>query len=60
MFYVGLDLGKRRDHSAIAVIQKIERLRHRLLIRHLERAPLGTPYTAVVSRVREKIGRAHV
>jgi len=60
MFYVGLDLGQRRDHSAIAVLQRIERLRpygpsvfHRLLVRHLERVPLGTPYTAVVSRARE-------
>jgi hypothetical protein len=60
MFYVGLDLGQRRDHSAIAVVEKIERLRpygpsefHRLLVRHLERVPLGTPYTAVVARIRE-------
>lgn len=60
MFYIGLDLGQRRDHSAIAVVQKIERLRpygpsefHRLLVRHLERVPLGTPYTAVVALIRE-------
>jgi hypothetical protein len=50
MFYVGLDLGQRRDHSAIAVVQKMF---DRLLVRHLERVPLGTPYTAVVSRMRE-------
>jgi hypothetical protein len=60
MFYVGLDLGQRRDHTAIAVVEKVEQLRpygppvfHRLLVRHLERVPLGTPYTAVVSRMRE-------
>jgi hypothetical protein len=60
MFYVGLDLGQRRDHSAMAVVERIERLRpygpsvfDRLLVRHLERIPLGTPYTAVVARMRE-------
>jgi hypothetical protein len=50
MFYVGLDLGQRRDHSAIAVVEKVL---PRLLVRHLERVPLGTSYTAVVSRMRE-------
>ncbi len=51
MFYVGLDLGQRRDHSAIAVLQRKDR--RRLLVRYLERVPLGTPYTAVVARIRE-------
>jgi hypothetical protein len=51
MFYIGLDLGQRRDHTAIAVIQKV--VSQRLLVRHLERVPLGTPYTAVVARARE-------
>ena len=60
MFYIGLDLGQRRDHSAIAVLERLERLRpygpsvfDRLLVRYLERVPLGTPYTAVVARIRE-------
>jgi hypothetical protein len=60
MFYTGLDLGQRRDHSAIAVVERVERLKpngpsvfDRLLVRHLERVPLGTPYTAVVARIRE-------
>jgi hypothetical protein len=59
MFYVGLDLGQRRDHTAIAVLEKQEMARpygpsvfYGLLVRYLERAPLGTPYTAVVSRMR--------
>src|SRR5579862_9727316 len=47
MFYVGLDLGQRRDHSAIAVVQGEES--GRLAVRHVERIPLGTPYTEVVS-----------
>ncbi|HTA45452.1 MAG TPA: hypothetical protein VK789_23555 [Bryobacteraceae bacterium] len=58
MFYVGLDLGQRRDHTAIAVLERKERVPaygpsvfERLLVRHLERLPLGTPYTSVVSVV---------
>jgi hypothetical protein len=51
MFYIGLDLGQRRDHSAIAVLQK----KDRLLVRHLERVPLGTSYTAVVERMRQVV-----
>ena len=51
MFYLGLDLGQRRDHSAIAVIEKRNAL---MLVRHLERVALGTPYPAVV----ERVGRA--
>ena len=51
MFYLGLDLGKKQDFSALAVV---ERTQHReLVVRYLERAPLGTPYTKVVQRVAE-------
>jgi hypothetical protein len=60
MFYAGLDLGQRRDHSAIAVVERMELMRafqapifHSLLVRHVERVPLGTPYPQVVGRVRE-------
>jgi hypothetical protein len=59
MFYVGLDLGQSRDHSAIAVVERKEPVRafqvqrsEALLVRHVERVPLGTPYPRVVSRVR--------
>ena len=68
MFYVGLDLGKRLDFSALAVVEKAEpepgipgsRFDHvnwmyrqpkGLLVRHLERIHLGTPYTQVVTRI---------
>ncbi len=49
MFYIGLDLGQRRDFSAIAVIERAEYLH----VRHLERIALGTPYAGVVARVGE-------
>jgi hypothetical protein len=51
MFYLGLDLGKKHDHTAIVIVERWgDRL---LLVRHLERVPLGTPYTGVVARIRE-------
>jgi hypothetical protein len=48
MFYLGLDLGQRRDPAAIAVVEK----RGVMRVRHLERVRLGTPYPGVVERVR--------
>jgi hypothetical protein len=62
-FFIGLDLGQRQDFTAIAVVEKGERewLGTPLRLRHLERIPLGTPYTKVVTRVcgitRHPIGR---
>ena len=51
MFYLGLDLGKKHDHTAIAIVERYgDKL---LLVRYLERAALGTPYTGVVARIRE-------
>jgi hypothetical protein len=50
MFYVGLDLGQKRDHAAIAVIEK-EPGAEVLKVRHLERIALGTSYPRVVQRV---------
>jgi hypothetical protein len=63
MFYVGLDLGKRLDYSAVAVVERGEEARFDylhwmqqsarkgLVVRFLERIRLGTPYTEVVERV---------
>jgi phage FluMu gp28-like protein len=62
MYYLGLDLGQRRDHSAIAVVEKV--LRYQacaasgvavLHLRYVERVPLGTTYPEVVARVRELV-----
>jgi hypothetical protein len=55
LFYLGIDLGKRHDHTAIAIVQRVG---NRLLVRHLERVPLGTPYTGVVARVAEIVRAA--
>lgn len=52
-FFVGLDLGRAQDFSALAVLERSwERLRSgrllsRLALRHLQRWPLGTPYTTI-------------
>jgi len=63
VFYVGVDLGQARDFTAVAVVEKAElrdgwdpvaygwRKRVRLLVRFLERVPLGTTYPDVVERV---------
>ena len=50
MYFLGLDLGQKRDYSAVAVV---ERVNEGLIVRYLQRMPLGTPYPAVVARVRE-------
>src|SRR5438874_2207334 len=73
MFYVGLDLGKRLDYSAVAVVERAEWVvkefdylhwmdrgqlqRGKLVVRFLERIQLGTPYTEVVERVVKIIER---
>ena len=64
-FYLGLDLGQARDYSALAIAERrveltgardpvtyLEHTRARILVRHLERIPLRTPYPDVVERVR--------
>ena len=55
-YFVGLDLGQRQDFTAVAVVERREAAgaaAEALLVRHLERMPLGTPYTKVVGRVCE-------
>ena len=65
-FFVGLDLGQRRDHTAIAVLEQktfVTNLRDpvnfatlafcRLRLRHVEKIPLRTSYTDAIERVLE-------
>ena len=47
-FYIGLDLGQKRDPAAIAIVEK----KGLILVRHLERMPLGTTYPNIVERIR--------
>jgi hypothetical protein len=57
VFYVGLDLGQRRDFSALAVVEREEpkfewvAAPRELSVRHLERMDLGSPYPRIVKRV---------
>jgi len=60
MYFFGLDLGQRRDHSAVVVVERIDRRRaflgtafDKLLVRYIERMPLGMPYPLIVERVRQ-------
>jgi hypothetical protein len=62
MYLIGVDLGQKRDHTAIAVLEKIEARRPwnavdflGLHVRHVERVALQTPYPLVVERVRQLV-----
>jgi hypothetical protein len=57
-FYVGLDLGQRQDHSAIALVERVQQNSKTVLyaVRGVERVALGTPYPKVVERVRGILG----
>ena len=59
MFYIGLDLGQKVDPSAVVVVERIDHRRafqptafERLVVRYVERMPLGMPYPRVMERVR--------
>ena len=67
MFYLGLDLGKLQDFSALAVVEREDRLGWSpvssppvLRVRYVERAALGTPYTRVVARIGELTRHSNV
>ena len=44
-FYVGVDFGKKRDHSVVAVVEAIGVHKY---LRHMHQFPLDTPYGAVI------------
>lgn len=63
-YYIGLDLGQKRDYTAIVVIEHAVHTlcdrnpvtyafltRTETAVRHAERIPLGTPYPEVIFRV---------
>ena len=49
-FFIGIDLGKKRDHSTIAILELVDGV---LVVRCAERIALNTPYTQVVEMVRK-------
>ena len=66
-FYVGLDLGRLQDYSALAVVERVDEIRawrpaefRCLKVRYLERLPLGTAYVDVVERVGEVLRHAEL
>lgn len=67
-FYIGLDLGKKRDYSAIAVVEQCvwttgekdpitfaPKLQRHTVLRHIEQVKLKTKYKDVVARVKEML-----
>jgi hypothetical protein len=69
-YFIGVDLGQRRDRTAVAIIERSESVadrpdpvtwaRERITlqqVRHLERMPQGTPYTVVTQRVERIAGQ---
>ncbi len=56
-FYVGVDLGKSADYTAVAVVEEAKesnlagRVENTLHLRHLERYPLRTPYPEQADRI---------
>jgi hypothetical protein len=67
LFYIGVDLGQKHDHTAIAIIER-ESARHvntrtlfaplkpqmpKLFVRRVERIALGTPYPRIAERIRQ-------
>ena len=57
-FYLGLDLGQARDHSALCAVERVLEVSLQegamlvtFNVRHLELFPLGTPYSEVVETV---------
>jgi phage FluMu gp28-like protein len=60
-FYIGVDLGQKQDHTAIVVVEKAVAERTEfLLVRHVERVALGTPYPLVVAHLREMVSRTEL
>lgn len=56
MLYIGIDLGRNHDHTAIAIIHRVETLYGpHLLVRFLERLPLGSPYPLVVEHIADLV-----
>lgn len=64
-YFIGIDLGKNQDHTAIAILERTTRISGPrdpvtwefptetvYTIRYLERLPLGTSYADIINRIR--------
>ena len=63
-FFVGVDLGQRGSHTAFVVLERFDEqpeftamlrgqgFRRRYIVRQAERVPLGTPYSEVITRLK--------
>jgi len=49
VFYVGVDFGKKRDHSVVAVV---DRVKNHYFLRHCHKFRLDTPYGVVIGYVK--------
>jgi hypothetical protein len=57
---VGVDIGQRRDPTAIAVVEQEHRnTETHHMVRYLQRLPLGSPYPAVAERVAAVVRGVH-
>lgn len=57
-WFVGLDLGQRRDYAALVACEKLAAPTGATYhCRHVERAPLGTSYVALVASVATFLGK---
>jgi Terminase RNaseH-like domain len=61
MYAIGVDLGQKRDHTAIVVVERVQRHRYlvgpdrELLVRAAERLPLGTLYPEIAQIVKHVV-----
>ena len=53
-FFIGWDLGRERDHNAVAVIQKCDDY---MQLIHCKQFPLGTPYVTVMAYIKSLCDR---
>lgn len=54
-FILGIDLGKASDHTALVLAQPAKTTPVRYDVRHIERVPLQTRYTAVAEHAKQTI-----
>ncbi len=66
MYFIGVDLGQKHDYTAIAIVERensrligqpevyweLPPAPPKLLLRRIERVPLGTPYPRIAERIR--------